>query len=650
MVEWLDNVRQLRRDAEAAAAAPDAEPPELPPAPPPGDDPDEPDGEGPWGGAWLPPDFPIVALGKLGRVNHMLDQLGQLASYPDKEIGRATIEGLMGTRPQLLEQYWPRLKLYKNADGEVIRKEVIGWRPEDAGRCIKAACAREGVWDPAEKVRGRGAWSNGQGDLILHFGDVIGLWPVDGTGPHWLEPGKIDELIYPAGKVLRRPALERESRLGVGAELLKTLQSWNWLRPELDPYLALGHLVAGVLGGALRWRPLAWLSGGKGTGKSTLQQLRKGLLGDWIVGSSDATAAGIWQKLKFDTRPVDIDELETGEETASRIEAIKALFRQAASGGIVLRGGADHEGHEFVARSVFLLSSIQQPQLNSADRSRLALLELRPLIGTLPEPDLGESRLEAMGRKLLRRVVDQWPRFAPTLALYAQAMREGGHDARGAAVFGTLLACHDLLLYDREPDSDTLAEWSRELAAAELAELAGDLPIEQDCLIRLLTQQLPTGKGGELQMVGELVARAVKRDVLGEPTIDAVDSSRILRQAGLEVRGAPRDKATGTAKWPGMYLWVAYRHAGTARLYEGSRWRAGGEGVGPWIQPLSRLAGAAPNQSFHCGAQTKAVLLPIEHCLPEDDTSAAARALARARSAADPASSSGASGPGPGFV
>jgi len=629
---------------------PEGDPDPLPEEPPAADP--APDDE--WQD-FLPLDFPVKALGVQGRVCYFLDELHQLQDLAWKDIERKNIEGLMGRQPDLLEQYWPRL----DAKG----KEK-GWRAEDVSRALKAACAAMGVWSPTEKVRGAGAWLGADGELIVHYGTRVVVYGADGSAAQGREPGKIGDLVYPSRPSLPQPTTEREPASGAAAEILGDLKTWMWARPEVDPYLELGHMVAGMLGGALKWRPLKWTTGGKGTGKSTLHDYGKGLLGRWLVSTSDATGAGIWQKLGFDSRPVAIDEAE-GEEDNRRMNTLLGLARQAASGGVVLRGGADHEGREFAARSTFGLSSIAVPPLNSADRSRFVVLQLHKLPDGIKPPNLAPRRLEQLGRRLLRRIVDNWGRWADTLTLYREAMELAGHTARGADVFGTLLACQDLVRHDHVPDGDELARWTERLRVGDLAELAGDLAIEQACLLYLLTRRLEAYRGGVAKTIGEWVKQAADLDAFGHPSDDARIANDILKSYGMEVRLAPRDKATGDPKWPGVYFWVANRHTELARLFDRTKWQGGADTQGGWVQHLGWLPGARGNIPYWSGAQTKATLVPIDFCLKgppdggQDDLSAAggspgsgvdsgtAAGLASHRSAADPALSSSAPSPDP---
>jgi hypothetical protein len=72
-----------------------------------------------------------------------------------------------------------------------------------------------------------------------------------------------------------------------------------------------------------------------------------------------------------------IDEAEAGADNRKITEVVE-LARVASSGDKMHRGGQDHQAHEFTLQSPFWFSSINIPPLEGSDRSRLAILELRP--------------------------------------------------------------------------------------------------------------------------------------------------------------------------------------------------------------------------------------------------------------------------------
>jgi len=455
--------------------------------------------------------------------------------------------------------------------------KVIGWKQEDAAAAMQRACAEKGVWSAFERVRGRGSWPDPDGGVVLHCGDGI-LYRGE-----WCGTGEIEGFVYPSASPIPRPL--DDGRAGEAATaLLETLESWRWLRGEVDAYLLLGWIVAAKFGGAIDWRPLAWVTGDKGTGKSTLQKLIRHVMGDEgaILQSTDATEASIRQFLMQSTVPVALDELEADVDNRKSLAVVK-LARQAASSGVVLRGGADHTGQEFKARSAFLFSSILIPPLLDQDISRLAVLELVPLERGETSPSLDPKRWRKVGRELQAQVLAEWPRLHRTLELYRQALHDAGHDARGCDQFGTLLAMADLALHQGEPPAERLALWAGKLAADVVGAQVDQSSDWQRCLNHLLGQHLDIYRSGDRFTVWQWVmAAAGLRD---DP--DQIKAANALPSYGLRVDGR-----ADTAE-----LVVANNHPMLAKLFEGSHWYAPAGQTGVWVQAIKRIPGARPSEA-----------------------------------------------------
>ena len=247
------------------------------------------------------------------------------------------------------------------------------------------ACANEGLWDPSSRCRGVGGWSTDAGGLIFHCGDTIFIQPPDQQVYLTYQPGRIDEHVYPAGPKRPHPDIAAGDPSRAGSETFEILRSWSWKRPGLDPVLLLGWIGAALLGGALRWRPMIWVTGDAETGKSTLHEFVFDLFGRGIIRASDATAASLWQKLGYSSIPVVVDELEA-EADDRQAQKVIALARQAASGGVILRGGADHVGTEFQRHvGVFL---------------QLDLCPFNDAAGSIPH---GDPRADAETKERIRR-------------------------------------------------------------------------------------------------------------------------------------------------------------------------------------------------------------------------------------------------------
>lgn len=541
----------------------------------------------------LPPDFPCVPLGYNSGIFFILAQNGQIQRLTARDLTRNNLVALVSPRDEVLERLWPRVK----KDGT-----VDGFRPEKVADAIMRSATRAGAWEPGVRLRGVGCWADDAGRLVLHCGDVL-LRPGEGSSL----PGVIDGNVYERRMAMPRPAGGRQDG-AIGAELLDLFERWAWSEPELAPQLVLGWLAAAFLSGALTWRPMLWVTGTAGTGKSTLQEIMRNLLGPWLVSSSDASAAGLWQRVGCNAQPVALDEIEADESNERANQVIK-LARQASSGGLVLRGGSDHQGAAFTARSAFLFSSIYLPPLRSQDLSRITVLELGKLDPDAPAPRLDAKAAAAMGARLCQRCLDSWAALPEHLDAWRRALTGTGFDKRGADQWGALLALGHLMGHDALPDEDELGRAVH--LAMRLAKLDQAVQTQSDpdaCLLHLATSLVPQWRAGERSTVGHVALVAKDYEVRTASGLamggDAQAAQRALSTVGCRV-------VLEEKHW---WLAVANTHAELGRIYERTHWagRSGASGV--WRQALLRLpfARPAPKPIRFGGYLSRAVLVPID--------------------------------------
>lgn len=568
----------------------------------------------------LPKGCPVTPLGIEGDYFYYLDASKQLRTLVPREHSRPGLQSLFAGQTDYLKEAWPKT----SKDGQ-----VVSWRPERASEVLMDAAAGGGIWNPVERVRGPGCWRGDAGELIVHCGDAVF---VHGSGSTVrFKPDKHERYVYPAGKTLPHPARGRPGPDGA-RELLELLKTWAW-RGDIDAVLLLGWIAAGMLGGALRWRPAVWVTGGAGTGKSTLRDhVLMPVCGETgLVSTADATPAGIWQSVQWSTLPVAIDEIEA-EADDRQVQAVIALARAAASGGLILRGGADHKRHQFQARSAFFFSSILVPPLTPQDRSRIAILDLGSLTGRA-RPSFERAQLERIGREMRRRLVMAWPRFDATLERYRETLmvEEDGRrlDARGADVYGTMLACAEVLLFDEREELDGDAwNWCDDVRRLVFA---GERLQDEDHFLAFLLSSVVDGtKAGMRHTIAEWIHRAAGRD----PDYTAHKAAnRILGTYGLTVLdeyapspgGEPMrlgDDAREGGR-PTKWLAIANQHRGLAQLLAGTHWgsRAGSQAV--WQQVARRLAESLggikmSRAQWIGGTTTRATLLPLDQAVPFD--------------------------------
>lgn len=601
-----------------------------------------------------------------------LDVKGQLVGLDaHNKHGKNGLIGLYGDQSNFLEANWsqwskprkerdPATNEWHEVPGSSV---IVGFDQAKASRAHIEECSRRGIFDPSGKIRGRGAHRDDQGRLVLHFGDTVlasaeKIRRADGS-MRYVDPGFHGGYVYPAHAPIMRPHHEPVG-IDAGQKVLKQLGSWSYKRQLLDPMLTLGAVMQSFLGGFVDWRAVMWVVGPRGTGKSTLDgepSRTEGFIGHLIgqgrMNTANTSEAAIRQTLKNSTIPVFIDEIEpnTPEE---KLRAVITLARIAAGGAKGHRGGQDQQAHEFTLRSPFWFSSILQPPLEAQDRSRIVTIELKKLRKDLERPDFFKMNAAGLGSKLLRRAIDQAVRLDETIARYREALEDAGHDARGSNVYGTLLACADLALYDDLPDEELTAFWATHCAPNNLSEIAEASSEERACLEHLLTSPVQARGGDEREALGAWVGKAL-RSVVDENEIDNTWQRRLM-QMGIKLvnakllgidEGADGEKRPrwGAKAYGADYgnsepgwLAVAWKHRALDPLFGDTKWRGG-----VWRQALNRTeiavidAEGVPMGDLGAidGVKTKmdrmsanCVLVPLCAVLDEDELPEASKAAA----------------------
>lgn len=578
-------------------AGPDAPPPvpdDAPPADKPAADtaPPKPPRKGrPFGEIWK--DCPVKALGVLGKAQYLLDVHGQLREEIKLDIG--TIASLFGNQQTRL---WHRYPSYaKGADTPSPMRFDQGKAQSD----IIAACADRGVFNPVGRVRGPGAWVDDDGALIYHAGDEV---LVAGA---WQPPGLHGGRIYPAASSVPRPAVDPGR--DPAREALDLLATWRWRRPDLDPVLALGLTCAQMLGGALDWRPVGWWTGDASTGKSNLQKalllLHGGEAG--LLQAADATEAGIRSVVGQSSLPVAVDELEPDTDNARKVKGVIELARRAASGGVVFRGASDQKGHQSMARSAFVFSSILVPPMPAQDRSRLILLELDRFPPDAPKLVLDPRKLRRIGAQIKRRLIEGWPGWAARLEAWRAGLAVHGLTGRGADNYATVLAMADMALFDAASPADVIDGWAVKLAGALSQDSVEVGSNADDMLTHLLGQEFDVYRSGEKYIIAQWLMTAaglpgaptgILNSAASTPAERQDEANRKLAKAGLRIEGKANAGYLVIASSPLPEL---------EKLFRDSTWQGA-----VWAQAARRLPGAEPRPTMSfAGQKSRATAVPL---------------------------------------
>ena len=486
-----------------------------------------------------------------------------------------------------------------------------GWR--QAADAIMRRCHEHGMFQQ-DRLRGRGMWRNDDGRIVMHLGDR--LLPPDSKS--YVKP----EEYYEEGRIYARlprlpgPDTKHALNLSDARKLYGVFDGLLW--QEGAAGMAQGMLLAGwtvlaPFSGALPWRPHIWLVGGTGSGKTTvLTRIVEPLLGGMgrmVEGGS--TEAGIRQSLKADSLPILYDAAErTSKKADSQVQAVLRLARSASStSGETLKGTVGGKAMAFDIRSMFCLASIGGGLRQEADKSRMALLQLRSNHSVAPEkrqehwaemqPQL-QLITPALGRQLVARTA-RWFRsgaFDELLAVSRAAATLVLGDARSGDQYGTLGAGAWLLLHDDIPDEEEMREWFKDLGVESFIE---ELAPEGERILSILLQarEIVQAKDGTRKVaVGEMVGVAAGEDGSDSPEsapLTKEKASSHLRQLGIRV-DPPFLYVANTSKW------VREKLAETAF--------ADGWSVG--LRTLPEVSSGKKMHYFHTGLKSRATKIPLE--------------------------------------
>ena len=418
-----------------------------------------------------------------------------------------------------------------------------------AADALFRASERSGVFRP-ERLRGRGCWNDPKG-VVLHLGDRL-LAP---GGNRYVDPEDFQDskrLIYERQQRIDGPSTDRALDTGAAGDILDLFKDLLW-HEDASGVLCAGWTALAPLCGALKWRPHIWITGGTGSGKSTvMRELILPLLGGthddggmnrYYEGSS--TEAGMRQELRADALPVLYDEAEkTDIRSDARLQNVLALARSASSsdGAHTAKGTTHGTAMTFQVRSMFCLASIGGAVRQEADKTRIGMLQLRSndSVGSAERRSHWKGyapRLKALtvthGRELMARTLG-WlrdGRLDDTLAVFKGAASVLLGDTRAGDQFGTLYAGAWTLMADEPPGEQE----AREVLGAEGLDdyIAEQVPEGRKALLILLQQRerIETSSGPRTVAVGQLIDIAAGEAGL----VSGEEATGLLKQIGMKI-------------------------------------------------------------------------------------------------------------------
>jgi len=372
---------------------------------------------------------------------------------------------------------------------------AVDW--DQAADTLIKQCKSEKIYDP-DRVRGRGAWYDSS-RVIFHLGNRL-MMVSEGTEPTHLE---IDNpppshYFYEHAKAMIGPT---DETLGDKecSELINIARGFSWDKPNSSTAFLLGWIVLAPVCGALDWRPHIWVTGGAGTGKTTiLKHFMRPLLGGICQSATGGTTeAGLRGILKCDAIPVVFDEFEQNEaKDRQTVQNVLSLARIASSeGGKIYKGTTSGGANSFEIRSMFCVSSINVNLIQKADIDRFCVLSLikdsrtekeQSAFWRMHEQRILSSCTEDNGRRLISRTIRSIPVIRQNAKTFSTALGQK-FGARYGDQNGTLLAGYFSLIPSgckviTLPEALKLIErmdWEAEVSHADEAD-------EYKCITRIM--------------------------------------------------------------------------------------------------------------------------------------------------------------------
>lgn len=490
-------------------------------------------------------------------------------------------------------------------DGFADERGRVDW--DSAANHIMRTCMAQGIYDPS-RVRGRGAWADAD-RVILHLGNRLVINGV--SSPITKLPSTFSSYyFYENAKAIDGPGSEALSD-DLARSIANIAERFRWETPA-SAQLLLGWIVLAPVCGALTWRPHIWITGGAGTGKTTiLKTFMKPLLGGMFEGATGGTTeAGLRGQLRSDAIPIVFDELEQNEQKDKQIvQNILSLARIASSeGGKIYKGTATGGSNTFEIRSMFCVSSINVALVQRADLDRFCVLSLRRDETKQDdwaqfEQEILDACTEENGRLLVARTLKHIPSIRKNARTLATALsRRFGQ--RFGDQYGTLLAG----AWSLEPDGggelslEQALQWIDQMDW-QSREIDAEDADENKCLNYVL-QHLIQVEGGKRMSVMELIQLARRGVVYALPGRDQASDEieTVLGRYGLRV----------------MYRELAIANSSTnlQAILKDTPWAGNA-----YRQALRRVPGASAAGSpirFKGMGASRATLVPLEQLEPHE--------------------------------
>jgi hypothetical protein len=233
---------------------------------------------------------------------------------------------------------------------------------------------------------------------------------------------------------------------------------------KLDAVRCLAWSCLAPFAGALPWRPSCLLTGGSGTGKTTIiNGLIKKIGVPEVFNGAETTPAYLRAKLCNDSCGVVFDETEGGEKAQRNRQELFLVMRQSTSDDApkVGKSNKDQGVIEYDMRNMFLFSSIHAGIDSEADEKRILRINLQ-------KNAEAESKWKDLRSELNNLVTEKncrgiraftWQKLPDIVKLSDRLdtviSKVTGMDLRSSFAEALILACYFIIWRGMNPDEIT---------------------------------------------------------------------------------------------------------------------------------------------------------------------------------------------------
>lgn len=254
------------------------------------------------------------------------------------------------------------------------------------------------------------------GDQLFRYADqnlkflpqtlpIIGDKIVALDKPRWIDFTQIDEVtnIEDAKNNLHN-AIE---------QLQGILSQWRFTTPEMGKYLS-SFIALAPFATLMTWKPLIYLLGRRGVGKTTLLDVIQLLWGNIAIRLDKATAYSIAQSVGNTGKIPILDEFENDRHLAD----ILNMLKNTNAGGTVTRGTTSKTALTFQISQMFWIASIYTPNtIDAAISSRMAFFNLEK--STTKELNIPTSEeFGKLQRLIVSSVIPLWDEISKGSSQY----------------------------------------------------------------------------------------------------------------------------------------------------------------------------------------------------------------------------------------